>query len=137
MDHGSLQETPLKELMVLAKTALRLVHWHPFPISYLPSAVRAVLDAAADTVWKTRVAALTFIQSFVYRYALYLYNKLRHIVCLSIERSRHIMLLSYSLILRSLLITALCRHIFILAREDVEALWARVQQLLSDPQVEV
>ncbi|CAM6088632.1 unnamed protein product [Calypogeia fissa] len=91
----SLQETPVKELSGLAKAALRLVHWHPFPISYLPGAVIAVLDAAADSNWHTRVAALTFIQSFVYR------------------------------------------HTFILARRDVEALWSLVQQLLSDPQVEV
>lgn len=64
---GHLQETPVKELSGLAKAALRLVNWHTFHVAYLPNAVTALLDAAANSNWHTRVAALVFIQSFVYR----------------------------------------------------------------------
>ncbi|KAL2630922.1 hypothetical protein R1flu_015608 [Riccia fluitans] len=65
----SLQETSEKELSTLAKVALRLLNWHPIPSEHLPAAVKALLKAAADINWHTRVAALVFIQSFVYRHS--------------------------------------------------------------------
>ncbi|BBN11909.1 proteasome activator subunit 4 [Marchantia polymorpha subsp. ruderalis] len=71
----SLQETSEKDLSALAKGTLRLLNWHPIPRENLPAAVKAVLEAAADTNWHTRVAALVFIQSFVYRHTYILSTK--------------------------------------------------------------
>ncbi|KAL3680307.1 hypothetical protein R1sor_023263 [Riccia sorocarpa] len=65
----SLVETSEKDLSTLVKGALRLLNWHPIPSEHLPAAVKALMEAAADTNWHTRVAALVFMQSFVYRHS--------------------------------------------------------------------
>nr|PNR33085.1 hypothetical protein PHYPA_025028 [Physcomitrium patens] len=92
----SIQECSDKELSSLAKRALQLLNSAaPFDIDHIDGAVIAVLGAATDANWHTRVSALTFLQSLVYR------------------------------------------HTFILGGDATEALWRQVQDLLSDPQLEV
>lgn len=63
------QECSDKELSSLAKRALQLLNSAaPFDIDHIDGAVIAVLGAATDANWHTRVSALTFLQSLVYRY---------------------------------------------------------------------
>jgi hypothetical protein len=62
------QETSDKELSALAKRTLQLLNSAaPYDIDHVGGAVAAVLGAANDTNWHTRVSALTFLQSLVYR----------------------------------------------------------------------
>jgi proteasome activator subunit 4 len=92
----SIQESSDKELSALAKRALQYLNSAaPFDADHVAGAVSAVLGAATDANWHTRVSALSFLQSLVYR------------------------------------------HTFILAGAAAEALWTQVQELLSDPQLEV
>jgi len=66
----SIQETSDKELSALAKRTLQLLNSAaPYDIDHVGGAVAAVLGAANDTNWHTRVSALTFLQSLVYRHA--------------------------------------------------------------------
>lgn len=67
------QESSDKELSALAKRTLQLLNSAaPFDIDHVGAAVTAVLGAATDANWHTRVSALTFLQSLVYRYGYYL-----------------------------------------------------------------
>jgi hypothetical protein len=63
------QETADKELSALAKGVLRLLNSAaPFDSEQVGGAVTAVLAATSDLNWHTRFAALTFLQSLVYRF---------------------------------------------------------------------
>jgi len=63
------QECSDKELSASAKRTLQYLNSAaPFDADHVGGAVSAVLGAATDTNWHTRVSALTFLQSLVYRY---------------------------------------------------------------------
>lgn len=63
------QESSDKELSALAKRTLKYLNSAAsFDIDHVGGAVTAVLGAATDANWHTRVSALTFLQSLVYRY---------------------------------------------------------------------
>lgn len=63
------QESSDKELSALAKRTLQYLNSAaPFDNDHIGGAVTAVLGAATDANWHTRVSALTFLQSLVYRY---------------------------------------------------------------------
>lgn len=64
----SLQETAHKDLSSLAKVALQFLKFQIFPASHISNAVSALLAAANDSNWHTRVASLSFLQSFMYRH---------------------------------------------------------------------
>eukprot|EP00250_Pteridium_aquilinum_P007746 c17405_g1_i1 orf=311-5854(-) len=64
----SLQETSHKDLSSLAKVALQFLKFQVFPTTHLSKAVSALLAAANDSNWHTRVASLSFLQSFMYRH---------------------------------------------------------------------
>lgn len=64
----SLQETSHKDLSSLAKVALQFFKFQVFPTAQLPRAISALLSAANDSNWHTRIASLSFLQSFLYRH---------------------------------------------------------------------
>lgn len=63
-----LQETSHKDLSSLAKVALHLLKLQVFPEAQLPRATASLLSASKDKNWHTRVASLSFLQSFTYRH---------------------------------------------------------------------
>ena len=67
-----MQETSEKDLSSLAKSVMWLLQWQAFPFSHLPEVVEVALSAANDNYWHTRVAFLTFLQPFLYRYDFYM-----------------------------------------------------------------
>eukprot|EP01018_Ginkgo_biloba_P025846 Gb_04235 [translate_table: standard] len=64
----SLQETSHKDLSILARAAFELLKWHAIPQPHVSTAVEVLVSSANDTNWHTRVATLTFLQSFMYRH---------------------------------------------------------------------
>ncbi|KAJ7527156.1 hypothetical protein O6H91_16G039400 [Diphasiastrum complanatum] len=65
----SSQDTAHKDMSALARSTVHLLKWQTFEGTYASQALTAILGAAADSNWRTRIAALTFLQIFVYRHA--------------------------------------------------------------------
>ncbi|RVX14579.1 Proteasome activator subunit 4 [Vitis vinifera] len=66
----SLQETSNKDLSTLAKAAFELLKWRIFWEPHLQKAVSVILSSANDFNWRTRSATLTYLRTFMYRYAI-------------------------------------------------------------------
>ncbi|KAI5058974.1 hypothetical protein GOP47_0025293 [Adiantum capillus-veneris] len=64
----SLQETSHKDLSSLAKVAAQFLKFQVFPATHVSKSVSALIGAANDSNWHTRIASLSFLQSFVYRH---------------------------------------------------------------------
>ncbi|MCO5605354.1 hypothetical protein L7F22_059537 [Adiantum nelumboides] len=62
------QETSHKDLSSLAKVAAQFLKFQVFPATHVSKALSALLTAANDSNWHTRVASLSFMQSFAYRH---------------------------------------------------------------------
>lgn len=65
-----LKETSNKDLSNLAKAAFELLKWRVFGEPHLRKAVPIIVSLANDPNWRTRSATLTFLRSFMYRYAI-------------------------------------------------------------------
>ncbi|KAH7293640.1 hypothetical protein KP509_28G034600 [Ceratopteris richardii] len=61
-------ETSHKDLSALAKVAMQFLKFQVFPQTHISKSVSAILAAANDSNWHTRIASLNFIQAFVYRH---------------------------------------------------------------------
>ncbi|CAA6670753.1 unnamed protein product [Spirodela intermedia] len=70
----SLQETSHKDLSALAKSAFRLLKWRVLPRPHLEDAVSVLLSSTSDPNWRTRLASLTYLQTFMYRHTFILSN---------------------------------------------------------------
>lgn len=64
-----LEETPEKDLANLAKSALRNLKWQHFSTEKLPAVASIILRAANEDNWRMRIAALKFVQPFIYRHS--------------------------------------------------------------------
>lgn len=65
-----LKETSNKDLSTLAKAAFELLKWRIFWEPHLQKAVSVILSSANDVNWRTRSATLTYLRTFMYRYAI-------------------------------------------------------------------
>jgi proteasome activator subunit 4 len=64
----ALQDTWDKDVQALAKSTMQLLMWQAFSKEQLDEVAEAVLSAADQSNWHTRVAALTFLSPLVFRY---------------------------------------------------------------------
>jgi hypothetical protein len=62
------QDTWDKDVQALAKSTMQLLMWQAFSEKQLDEVAEAVLSAADQSNWHTRVAALTFLSPLVFRY---------------------------------------------------------------------
>jgi proteasome activator subunit 4 len=62
------QDTWDKDVQALAKSTMQLLMWQAFSKEQLDEVAEAVLSAADQSNWHTRVAALTFLSPLVFRY---------------------------------------------------------------------